>query len=65
MVKITVMYGKPFETTWQEKSFKDKNACVEWCRRNSEKIGCINNYRTGFRPISHYDVEDAIRGVDN
>ena len=58
MVKIKVMFGTLFNTTWQDKTFKDENSCVEWCRKNSAKIGCINDYRTGFQPISHFDIID-------
>ncbi len=61
MIKIKVMY----DTTWQDKSFKDERSCMEWCRRNYAKIGCINDYRTFFRPISHFDIMDAIRGISN
>ena len=65
MITINVMYGKLFNTTWQTKTFKDELSAVEWCRKHYEKIGCINDYRTGFKPISHYDIIDAIRGVEN
>lgn len=65
MIKIKVMYGEWFNTTWQNKSFKDEMACIEWCRRNYAKIGCINDYRTCFEPISHFDVMNALRGVIN
>lgn len=65
MIKLTVMYGTLGSCTWQEKSFKDEMAAIEWCRKNYKKIGCINEYRTGFKEISHYDVMDAINGVAN
>lgn len=62
MIKIKVLYGT---LSWQDKSFKDENACIEWCRKNYAKIGCINDYRTRFHPISHFEIRDAIRGVAN
>ena len=65
MLKVKILFGKPFEMSWQEKSFKDENAAIEWCRRNSSKIGCINNYRTVFQNISHFEIMDALRGVEN
>ena len=52
---------KPNE--WQKKSFKDGYAAMEWCRRNSAKIGCLNDFRTFGEPISHFDVLGAINGV--
>ena len=65
MIKIKVLYGSLFNTTWQDKTFKDETACIEWCWKNYEKIGCINDYRTTFRPISRSDIRDAIRGIAN
>lgn len=65
MVKITVLFGDFLNTTYQEKTFKDEEACIEWCRRNHQKIGCINDYRTGFRPVSHFEIIGAIRGATN
>lgn len=54
-----------FHTEWQNKTFNDETSCIEWCRKNSEKIGCINDYRTGFQPISHFEIMDAINGKSN
>ncbi len=65
MIKIEVLYGSLFDSQWQTKTFKDETSCMEWCRRNSEKIGRINDYRTGFQPISHFEIIDAIRGKSN
>lgn len=65
MIKLRIMYGELFNTEWQEKSFKDEITAIGWCRRNYKKIGCINDYRTNFQPISHFDIMDAIRGVQN
>ena len=65
MIKIKILYGELFNTQWQEKSFKDETAAIEWCRRNYKKIGCINDYRTGFKAISHFEIMDALRGVAN
>ncbi len=62
MIKVKVLFGELFNTEWQTKSFKDENAAMEWCRRNASKIGCINDYRTGFKPISHFEIMDALRG---
>ena len=65
MIKIKVLYGRLFYCEWQKKTFKDETSCIEWCRKNSEKIGCINDYRTGFRSISHFEIRDAINGKSN
>lgn len=65
MIKLEILYGELFNSSWQTKSFKDETAAIEWCRRNAAKIGCINDYRTFFRPVSHFEVMDAIRGVAN
>lgn len=69
-IKITVnfypeQFGIMKPNSWQEKTFKDEASCMEWCRRNSKKIGCINDYRTFGQPISHFDIMNAIRGVSN
>lgn len=65
MIKINVLYGKLFDAEWQKKTFKDETSCMEWCRKNSENIGCINDYRTGYRPIGHFEIMDAINGKSN
>ena len=65
MIKLFIMYGEIMNTSWQKKSFKDEVSAIEWCRRNYKNIGCINNYRTNFQPISHYEIIDAIRGIEN
>lgn len=65
MIKVKIMFGEPFNTTWQDKSFKDEMSAMEWCRKHYEKIGCINDYRTFFQLIGHYDIMDALRGVKN
>lgn len=58
-------FGVMKTSEWQEKAFKDAYAAIEWCRRNYQKIGCINEYRTFGQPISHFDVMSAIDGVSN
>ena len=65
MIKFKVLFGRMFETEWQDKSFKDEIKAIEWCRKNYSKIGCINDYRTGFQPISHFEIMDAINGKAN
>lgn len=65
MIKVKVMYGELFNTNWQDKSFQDETAAIEWCRRNWKKIGCINDYRTNFQQLSHFEIMDALRGVEN
>lgn len=65
MVKIKVLFGEVMNCSWQDKTFKDETSCIEWCRKNAKKIACINDYRTGFAPISHFEIMDAIRGVSN
>ena len=64
MIKIKVLFGKDvFNATWQDKTFKDEMAAVEWCRRNSLSIWCINDFRTQGRPVPHFEIMDAINGV--
>lgn len=65
MIKVNIQYGEFPNTTLQTKSFKDENAAIEWCRRNYKKIFSINDYRTFFQPISHFDVIHGLRGVAN
>ena len=65
MLKVTIFYGTLGNMTYQEKSFQDENAAIEWCRRNYKKIGCINDYRTCFQQPSHFEIMDALRGVAN
>ena len=65
-IKISVHFGiSPFSSTWQDKSFNDIESAIMWCRKNYKKIWCINDFRTFGRPISHFDVMDAINGVCN
>ena len=66
MVEVKILYGSnAFDTTWQTKKFKDETSCIEWCRLHHKNICCINDYRTVFQPISHFDIMDALRGVAN
>ncbi len=65
MIKIKVKYGEFMHSEWQTKSFNDEFAAMEWCRKNYNKIQCINDYRTFYQPISHFDVKSAIEGVCN
>lgn len=65
MIKIKVLYGSLFDTEWQNKTFKDEASCIKWCRKNSEKIACINEYRTGFQPIGYFEIMAAINGKSN
>ena len=62
---VNIMYGTFLNTEWQKKKFKDEISAMEWCRRHFKNIGCINNYRTGFQPISHFEIMDALRGKEN
>ena len=65
MVKLNVKYGEFMHSEWQVKTFRDEYVAMEWCRRNYKKIQCINDYRTFYQPISHFDVMSAIEGVCN
>ena len=65
MIKATIMYGTLGACTWQEKSFRNETIAIEWCRRNAEKIGCINNYRTSFKLLTPFEIVDALRGRQN
>ena len=65
MIKIKVLYGKSFDSEWQDKTFQDETKAIEWCRKNYAKIACINDYRTVYQPISHFEIMDAIRGKAN
>ena len=48
----------------QEKMFASIDDCIMWCRKNYKKIHSINDFRTFGEPISHFDVMDAINGVN-
>ena len=60
MIKLKIK----FETNpeYQTKTFKDEMSAVEWCRKNATKICCINDYWTYYKPVSHFEIIDAIRG---
>ena len=60
-IKLNIM----FNYNWQEKSFKDLESAIMWCKRNYKNISCINDFRTFGQPISHFDVMMAIDGVQN
>ena len=63
-IKISVDFGTLGSSTWQDKSFKDIESAIMWCRKNYQKIWCINDFRTFGQPISHWDVMDALHGVE-
>jgi hypothetical protein len=62
-VKLKILYGKLFDSEWQDKTFSTEMDAVEWCRRNYEKIFCINDYRTSGQLLPHFEILDAINGV--
>lgn len=65
-IKLKVKFGKSiFNSSWQDKTFADFDSAIIWCRRNSDKIFCINDFRTFGKPISHWDVMAAIGGLSN
>lgn len=61
MIKVNVL----FNNSWQEKSFADETKLIEWCRRNADKIFCINDYRTFGAKLSPFAIMDAVRGMEN
>ena len=68
-IKVDILYypngfdiTKIFEPgSWQEKSFKDEMAAIEWIRKHSQNIMEINDYPTLGQPVSHFEIMDAIR----
>lgn len=65
MIKINIFYGTLFNNmSWQTKSFKDETSAIEWCIKHYEKIGNINGYATGFKPMRHFDIMHAIKNPD-
>lgn len=52
----------PGNDAFQKKTFKDETSAMEWCRRNYKKIARMNNFWTGGKEISHWDVMDALNG---
>ena len=51
---------------FQTKTFKDQNACMQWCRTNCRKIYSINGIYTYCQELSHFDIMDCLtgRGID-
>ncbi len=66
-IKLTVwFFPKGFENSMesshQQKTFKDLESLVIWCRNNYKKIGALNDYRTFGEPISHFVIMAALDG---
>ena len=61
-ITVEILYGSFSDHSWQKKSFKNMTSAIEWIRKNYEKIGCINEYRTDFMPVNHFDIVNAILG---
>ena len=67
-IKVCIWYfpegfGLMKPNEYQDKTFQNAYALMEWCRRNYQKIGAINDYRTFGQQMSHYDIMDAINGM--
>ena len=73
-IKIMVVFYKrddkmlDFEngtfTEPQEKTFNDIDSCFSWCMKNHAKLFSINDFRTFGESISHFDIMDAINGME-
>lgn len=47
---------------FQTKTFKDQNACMQWCRTNCKNIYSLNGIYTFCQVLSHYDIMDCLNG---
>ena len=45
----------------QKKVFKDEITCIEWVRKNCDKITSINGYLTYKQILTHFDIIGLIR----
>lgn len=62
MVTIVVEWGTDyFNYDRQTKNFQDEMKAIEWCRRNHDKIQCINGTRTFGKLLSHFAIMDCIK----
>ena len=66
-IKLTVWFfpngfGVMKPNSYQEKTFKNFESLVTWCRNNYQKIGALNDWRTFGQSINHFDIMAALEG---
>lgn len=48
----------------QKKTFDSIPTAVDWCRRNYNHIGWINNYYTGYERVNIFDLAHMLEKGD-
>ncbi len=67
MVKVKVLWGNDlYNSTWQDKSFKDEMAALQFLRMHTDKIYGVNStmFHSGIASITHFELMDAIKNPD-
>ena len=60
-MKATILYGDNLmDATYQEKSYKDRDKFIQWCRIHHKKIWMINGHSTLGLPFSLFELIDML-----
>ena len=59
--KITVLWEND---TLQDKTFDNDIKCIEWLRKNHEKILQINGYSTFGKQLDHWSLMFLINSIN-
>ena len=63
--KVSIMYGEDlYKATWQNKSFADEMAALQFVRMHAEKVWGINGnifLGNSARILTHFEIMDALR----
>lgn len=60
-MKATILYGDNLlDATYQEKTFKDRDKFIEWCRIHHKNIWSINGHSTHGVAFSHFELIDML-----
>ena len=64
-MKVSIRWGKDvINSEWQEKTFKDNIAAMEFIRKHSDNIHGINGELIPeyAKPLNHYDIQMLLEG---
>ena len=64
-MKTRILFGDNlFKATWQDKSFKDIMAALEFVRKHSDKVQGINGeiIPEYAKPLNHFDIMTLLEG---
>ena len=61
-MKVKLLFGdNVFNATWQDKTFSNEMAALEFVRKHRDKIQGINGYIVDVPMMSHFEIMDLLK----